>query len=206
MLQAWNVDPRFRSGTGNSSSVLPVANLFPTTKRILSWVVYSYSSPRKHPWNLKENPRDHKKLSGAADWIDDACVPAVKALAHIWVYILDTIVQWPLTVQSEDKQMTRRGKYEQSCILYLPTGLESFSAHRRSSLNVDSFPSYCSACQTWDDIKSSLYTSIHPVQRNSLPCCMLIAASQLVKGISNAGDKAWIGSDLQSPTSSMATT
>lgn len=163
MLQTWNADPRFRSGTGNSNSVLPISSLFPTAKRILSWVMGSYSSPIKHPWNLKGNPRDHKKLSGAA------CVPTVKALAHIWVYILDTIVQWPLTVPSQGKQMTRRGKYEQLCILYLPTGFDSFSAHRRSSLNVGSFPSYCSACQTWADTKSSVSVSIHPAQRNSLP-------------------------------------
>lgn len=152
----------------------------------------SYSSPIKHPWNLKGNPRDHKKLSGAA------CVPTVKALAHIWVYILDTIVQWPLTVPSQGKQMTRRGKYEQLCILYLPTGFDSCSAHRRSSLNVGSFPSYCSACQTWADTKSSVSISIHPAQRNSLPCCKLSAASQLMKSKSNVGEEALIDPDLQS--------
>lgn len=206
MLQAWNVDPRFRSGTGNSNSVLPIASLFPTAKRILSWVMCSYSSPIKHPWNLKGNPRDHKKLSGAADWTDDACVPPVKALAHIWAYILDTRVQWPLTVRSEGKQMTRRGKYEQSCILYLPTGRDSFSAHRRSSLNVGSFPSYCSACQTWADTKSSLSIPIHPARKNSLPCCMLSAASQMEKNNSSVGEEAWIDPDLQSLTSSMTIT
>lgn len=52
--------------------------LFPTTKRILSWVMCSYSSPIKHPWNLKGNPKDHKEPSGAADQIDDAHIPELK--------------------------------------------------------------------------------------------------------------------------------
>lgn len=70
--------------------------------------------------------------------------------------------------RSEDKQTTRRGKYEHPCILYLPTGFESSPSHRRSSLKVESFPSSCSLCQTWADIKSLVCSPFHTVQSSSL--------------------------------------
>lgn len=96
VLQPWNGDPRFRSGTGNSNSVLPVASLFSNHQENtqLGYVFLQLTN------KASMKPEGKSQGPQGAEW-------CCRQMTHIFQNLsispylsifLDTIAQWPTII------------------------------------------------------------------------------------------------------------